>query len=137
MNIAVVYQSRGGLTKKVADAIASGLHTAAWSVEEVKDLECDLLFLGGGVYPTGLDKKLKKFLKTLEPRSAKKVVLFGTSAGGRKPFGMMKALLERKCVFVDDTFFYAPGQFLFLNKGRPNADDLTKAEEWAKAFITR
>ena len=31
MYIAVIYQSRGGNTKKVADAIARELHTAAWN----------------------------------------------------------------------------------------------------------
>lgn len=135
MNIAVVYQSRGGNTKKVAEAIAGALYTAAWSVDEVKDLDCDLLILGCGVYAASLDKHTKQFIASLKGTSAKRVALFGTSAGGRKPFGMMKKALMQKGLPVDERFLFIPGSWAFMNKGRPNEADLKAAEEWAKAII--
>jgi len=135
MYIAVCYQSRGGNTKKVAEAIAKALHTAAWDIDEVKDLECDLLVFGSAVYAASLDKKTKAFLDSLKGTSARRVALFGTSAGGKKPFGMMKRLLKEKGIPVDENFFYAPGSFLFMNKGRPNEEDLAQAAEWAKSLI--
>ena len=136
MNIAVIYQSRGGNTKKVAEAIAKTLHTAAWSVDEVKELDCDLLFLGSGVYCASLDKTMKAFLSRLHGTSAKKAVLFGTSAGGRKPFGMMKKALEAKGIPVDKRFLFIPGKWAFMNKGRPNEDDLVTAEVWAQGIVS-
>lgn len=136
MRITVCYQSRGGKTKKVAEAIAKALHTAAWSVEEVKGLECDLLILGSAVYAASLDKKTKDFIDSLNGTSARRAALFGTSAGGRKPFGMMKKAIAKKGIPVDHRVFYAPGAWAFLNKGRPNDDDLAKAAEWAKAIAS-
>lgn len=136
MDIAVIYQSRTGNTKKVAEAIAKALHTAAWDIEEVKDLKCDLLFLGCGVYAASLDKKMKRFLDLLEGTSAKKAVLYGTSAGGRKPFGMMKKALEKKGIPVDKRMLFIPGAWWVLNKGRPNDEDLVTAQVWAKGIIS-
>ena len=136
MDIAVIYQSRGGNTKKVAEAIAKALHTAAWTVDEVKDLKCDLLFLGSGVYAASLDKTMKRFLDSLNGTSAKKAVLFGTSAGGKKPFGMMKKALEKKGIPVEKRMLYIPGQWAFFNKGRPNEEDLTTAKVWAQGIIS-
>ena len=135
MYIAVIYQSRGGNTKKVADAIARELHTAAWSVEEAKNLDCDLLFLGSGVYAASLDKSMREFIATLTPHSVKKIVLFGTSAGGRKPFGMMKKLLKLRGLTVEKEFLYIPGSFAFLNKGRPNEADLENAKAFARSVL--
>ena len=135
MNIAVVYQSRGGNTKKVAEAIARALHTAAWSVEEVKDLDCDVLILGSAVYAAKLDKKTKRFIESLDGTSARRVFLFGTSAGGRKPIGMMKRALDGKGIPVDEKTLFIPGSFAFMNKGRPNEEDLAKAAAWAKDII--
>ncbi|MBR1846568.1 MAG: flavodoxin [Bacilli bacterium] len=135
MNIAVVYQSRGGNTKKVAEAIARALHTAAWEVEEAKNLDCDLLILGSAVYAAQLDKKTKAFIDSLNGTSAKRVALFGTSAGGRKPFGMMRKALTKKGLPVDDRDLFIPGAWTFMNKGRPNDQDLANAEAWAKSLI--
>ena len=135
MYIAIIYQSRGGNTKKVADAMARELHTAAWSVEEAKNLDCDLLFLGSGVYAASLDKTMRNFIATLTPHSAKKIVLFGTSAGGRKPFGMMKKLLKLRGLTVEKDFLYIPGSFAFMNRGRPNEDDLASARAFARKVI--
>ena len=135
MNIAVIYQSRTGHTKKVAKAIAHALHTEAWGIDEVKDLDCDLLILGGGVYAATLDKDMKKFLSGLTGTSAKRVALFGTSAGGRKPFGMMEKILRDKGLPIHPDFLFIPGAWAFLNRGRPNEDDCQKAEEWAKGLL--
>ena len=135
MNIVVAYQSRTGNTKKVAEAIAKALHTAAWDVEEVKDLDCDLLVLGSAVYAASLDKKTKAFLDSLTGVSARKVALFGTSAGGRKPFGMMVNALKKKGLPVHEDFLYIPGAWAFMNKGRPNEEDLKRAEQWALGLL--
>lgn len=135
MNICVAYHSRTGNTKIVAEAIAQALHTAAWDIAEIKDLNCDLLILGGAVYAAGLDKKLTAFLKGLNGTSAKRAVLFGTSAGGKKPFGMMKRLLKDKGIPADDRVLWIPGSWWVLHKGRPNEDDLRLAKEWAESLM--
>ena len=137
MNIVVAYQSRTGNTRMVAEAIAKALHTAAWDISEVKDLECDLLVLGSGVYAANLDRSMRDFLKTLGGTSAKHVALFGTSAGGRKPFGMLQRALKKKGLPVDKRFLFIPGKWWKLNPGRPNSEDLETAKAWAKSLLEK
>ncbi|MCR5348010.1 MAG: hypothetical protein K6E59_00140 [Bacilli bacterium] len=135
MRIAVIYQSKTGNTRLVAEAIAKELHTCAWDIEEVKDLDCDLLVLGAGVYAARLDKKMRLFLASLEGTSARRAALFGTSAGGRKPFGMMAAVLKKKGIPVDKDYFYCPGKWWKLHTDRPNEQDLEDARAWAKGLL--
>lgn len=136
MEIAVVYQSRKGKTKKVAEAIAKSLHSGAWSIEEVKDLKCDLLFLGTGVYFAGVGQKMERFLASLSGISAKKAVIFGTSAGSKKPFLRMKKILEEKDIPVDKRMLLLPGKWLMMNKGRPSGEDLVTAKVWAQGIVS-
>ena len=132
MRILVVYQSRTGNTKRIAEAIAEELGVEALPVLEVTTFSCDLLVLGSGVYAASLDKTMKRFLSGLDGLCAKKVALFGTSAGGRKPFAMMKRALKQKGIPVHESTLWIPGEFKFFNKGRPNDQDILEAKEWAK-----
>lgn len=134
MNIAVVYQSRGGNTKSVALAVASAFDVEARSIADAGEVEADLLFLGSGVYAASLDAGMKDYLDHLDPSRIGRVALFGTSAGGRKPFGMMKKRLAQKGITVLEPTLYIPGSFMFLNRGRPNEIDLAAAKSWAESF---
>ena len=131
MKVAVVYQSRTGHTKSVAESIADALGVQALDVKDAHGIQADVILLGSGVYAAQLDESTKAFIDSLNSNCCKKVALYGTSAGGRKPFGMMAKRLERKGLVVDADFLYIPGAWAFLNKGRPNADDLKAAAEWA------
>ena len=135
MNIAVAYISRSGNTKKVAEAIAEVAGVQALDAATSKVEEADLLFLGSAVYAANLDAHTKGFIDSLDPAKIKEVVLFGTSAGGKKPIGMMKKALEKKGVKVRELFFYCHGAFLFMSKGRPNEKDLEDAKAFAKQQI--
>ena len=48
---------------------------------------------------------------------------------------MMKRALDGKGIPVDERTLYIPGSFAFMNKGRPNEEDLAKAADWAKSII--
>ncbi len=133
--IQVVYQSRGGNTKKVAEAIAEVLGVGPIHVDKAEKEDADILFIGSAVYAASLDKQMKDYLAKLEGAKIGKAVLFGTSAGGKKPFGMLKKRLLKLGIPVDERTCYIPGEFLFMNKGRPNETDLAKAGEFAKGFL--
>ena len=136
MKTLVYYQSRTGNTKKVAEAIAEALGIQARSIEEEAPSEADLLFLGCGVYAASLDKQLKAFVERIKGKFIKRVVMFGTSAGGKKPFGMLKRCLKKNGILVAEQFLYIPGSWWVMNKGRPNQDDLEKAKAFAKEVAT-
>ena len=133
----VIYFSRGGNTKKVADAIAAGIGVTAESVSagtpEVKG--ADTLFVGGSLYAGGIASKLKTFLSGLNEGDVKKVVVFSTSTSGETAMSQVKKLLDPKNIPVSDAEFYCKGSFLLANKGRPNAEDLKAAEDFAKSNI--
>ena len=137
MNIEVYYQSRGGNTKKVANAIAEGCLVQAKEISEPRPESCDVLFLGSGVYSASLDPTMKDFIASLAGAQIGEIVLFGTSAGGKKPFGMMRKRLLALGFHVSEKTFYAHGSFLFMNKGRPNEKDLIQAKNFAQSICNR
>jgi flavodoxin len=78
MKIAVRYQSRGGNTKAVAEAIAKASGVTAETIDTPISEPIDLLFIGGGIYAFRLDNDLERFIKTLDLEIIKSVVAFST-----------------------------------------------------------
>lgn len=131
----VVYASKGGNTKKVAEAIAKGAGVSAAPIEQF-DMSggADILFVGASIYAGSIDGKLRVFLETIQPGQVKTVVVFGTAAGKKTALPEIKALLKPKGITVSDDVFHCSGSFLFANRGRPNAEDLENAESFAKSI---
>lgn len=88
MKIAVVYQSRGGNTRAVADVIAENLELKAASIDEPLNENVDVLFLGGGAYGWDADPQLKKYLETLDSHKIGQIIAFTTT-------GVMKVALNK------------------------------------------
>lgn len=131
--IKVVYFSKGGNTKKVADAIAKGASVPAVSVEQFNAYEAmDILFVGASIYAGNIDGKLRTFLTSLKPSQVKTVVLFGTSAGKKTALQEVKAILKPNGIDVLNDEFHCKGSFLLANRGRPNEEDLRQAEAFAR-----
>ncbi len=79
MKIAVRYQSIGGNTKSVAEAIAGKAGVKAEPITVPLNEPVDFLFIGGGVYQYGLDDSLKNYLKNLDAATVKAVAAFSTA----------------------------------------------------------
>ena len=133
MNFLVVYFSRGGKTRKVAEAIAQELGCEAVDVKkETPDASgVELLIVGSGQYVGKLHKTLQGFLDRLQPSSKSKAAVFAT-AGGPDPkcIYAMEEALETKGYKVISSF-KCRGQFLFFNRGHPTEDDLKNAKAFA------
>jgi flavodoxin len=105
MKIAVQYQSRGGNTKVVAEAIAEAAtqvgHTdvTAEPIGATLDEAVDLLFIGGGVYAWGLDKEFTAYLETLSSENVKKIAAF-TTAGGMDKTKSITEIAAKKGIAV-------------------------------------
>ena len=131
----VVYVSKGGNTKKLADAIARGAGVSAVPVEQLTVLEAtDILFIGASIYAGSIDGKLRKFLEGIKPSQVKRAVVFGTSAGKKTALPEVKSILEANGVAVFEDEFHCKGSFLLVNRGRPDEEDLKQAEAFAKRF---
>ncbi len=101
MKIAVRYQSIGGNTKSVAEAIAVKVGVKAEPITVPLNEPVDFLFIGGGVYAHGLDDTLISFLKNLDTVTVKVVAAFST-AGAMDGAIKIASILKEKGIPVHD-----------------------------------
>lgn len=139
MKTKVMYHSRSGNTKKVADAIAQELGQVAEAVPSDYPLEnVGLLFLGAAVYGNKVDKKIVEFIGTLNTSRVKNVALFGTSAGQDGHLNYIRELIKARGINVVDETYSCKGKFLFfIQRKHPNEEDLREAQKFAKAVYEK
>ncbi len=135
MNIAVRYYSRGGNTKKIAEAIAEAVGVEAKTVSEPLKEDVDILFLGSAPYAFDVDDEVKKFIGSIDV-SVGKVVNFSTSAAVKSTRKYVEKLLEEKRIPVAKEEFSFRGALGMLHKGRPNENDQKAAAEFARGIIS-
>jgi flavodoxin I len=129
----LVYASRGGNTKKLALAVAKGAGIAAQPVGEAGKIDgVDTLFVGASLYAGKIDGKLRESLRGIKSGAVKSVVVFGSAAGDKSAAGEVRDILAAQGIPVSEKFFQCRGSFLLANRGRPNADDLARAEAFAR-----
>ncbi len=133
--VEVRYYSKTGNTARLADAIGKELSVKAKSVDDPIDGNVDILFLGSSVYGAGVDAKVKTFINSLDSR-VKKVVNFSTAAILPSTYGQIKKLLGEKGISLDEREFHCRGEFKFMHKGRPNAQDIKNAREFARNIVS-
>jgi len=134
MKYQVIYFSKKGNTKKIAEAIASELGIEAEDVTDTKLKDNVFVFLGSGCYGGNPGKSMTKFIEdtTFNARTA---ALFGTSGSGDGvDVKEMENILKNKEACIKDTFF-CKGKFLFTNRGRPNNQDIEEAKKFARRMI--
>lgn len=128
----VVYLSKRGSTRKVAEAIAKELGVEAKDIGTVGDIsKGTIVFLGTGNYG-GMDTKpIIQFIEK-NKQQLKHIALFGTSAGG---VGSEITRIERiltKNNILSMGRFYCKGKFLFLRRNNPTAEELEQARAFAR-----
>ena len=134
MSVEVRYLSRGGNTKRMAEAVARALDVRAKSVEEPVEGRADVVFLCASVYGGSPDKAVLNYVKQ-NARDIGRLVVLSTSASGKSTHTRLKAAAEDMGVQVSEAYFHCPGAFLMLHRGRPNAEDCAKAAAFAKAQL--
>ena len=81
MDYQVIYFSKKGNTKKIAEAIASELGIEAEDVTDAKLKDDVFVFLGSGCYGGKPGKSMTEFIED-NTFNARTVALFGTSGAG-------------------------------------------------------
>ena len=135
MKVEVRYLSKGGNTAKIAEAIASAAGVIAGPITEPVPGDTELLFVGGAVYGFDIDDDLKRFIAQL-PQSVKSAAVFSTTAAVKSAFPQMSRALKARGIQVCEMEFHCRGEFKFMHKGRPNADDLKNAGEFARLVLS-
>ncbi len=135
-DIAVLVFSRGGNTRKVADAIAEELGIKAGDVMASPPDDAKILFLGSGTYGGKPGEAMTKFIESAD-FMGRKVALFGTSsspAGSEKMIAVLADALMKKGATILGNF-HCRGKFLFMNRGHPGKEDLDNAKKFAREML--
>ncbi|MCH5258343.1 MAG: flavodoxin [Lachnospiraceae bacterium] len=135
MRVAIRYYTRGGNTKKLADAIAEAIGVEAKTTAEPLTEDVDILFLGSSVYAYGVDDEVKKFIKGIDVRVGK-VVNFSTAAIIKSTYKQVAKLLAEKNIPFAKEEFACRGSFAVMHKGKPDADDCKAAADFAKKIMS-
>lgn len=135
MKIAIRYYTRGGNTKKLADAISEAIGVEAKTTAEPLTEDVDILFLGSSVYAYGVDDEVKKFINGINVKVGK-VVNFSTAAIIKSSYKQVAKLLAAKNIPFDKEEFACKGSFGMMHKGKPDADDCKAAAAFAKKVVS-
>jgi flavodoxin len=134
MKTEVIYYSKSGNTKKVADAIAQALGQVSKAIEPDFLLDdVDILFLGAGAYANKVEKRMTEFIRTLNNSQVKNVALFGTYGWHKNFLDYMRDLLKSQGINVIEETYSCKGRlFFFIYRRHPDDQDLRQAGEFAK-----
>ena len=135
MKVAVRYYTKTGNTKRLAEAVAAAAGTEALPISTPVSEPVDILFLGNSYYAFSIDPEVRSYIRTLDKKMVGKIVNFGSAAMLNSTYKKVKAEAAKVGIPVDDREFHCKGEFKGIHKGRPNADDLKAAADFAKKIV--
>ena len=135
MKIAVRYYTKGGNTKRLAEAVAEAVGVEALPISTPVDEPVDILFLGNSYYAFRIDPEVREFIKGLDKAKVGKIVNFGSAAMLNSTYKKVKAEADKVGIPMDEREFHCKGEFKGLHKGRPNEEDLEAAADFARKII--
>jgi flavodoxin I len=134
----VLYCSRRGSTRKVAEAIAAELGvTAADVITASPDTGAKVIFLGSGRYGGTPGQEMQKFIEANNFKG-RKVAYFSTCwfvglNRAREAEFSCKALEKKGAIMLGD--YHCLGKFVLFNRGRPDEEDLKGARKFAREIV--
>ena len=134
MKIAVRYYTKTGNTKKLAEAVAAAVGAEALPISIPVNEPVDILFLGNSFYAFTIDPEVKNFIRSLDSSKVSKIVNFGSAAMLNSTWKKVKTEADKAGIAMDEREFHCKGEFKGIHKGRPNAEDLKAAAEFAKSI---
>ena len=137
MKYAVRYYTKTGNTKRLAEAVAEALGVQALPISEPVAEPVDLLFLGNSYYAFSIDPEVRSFVQSLDKDKVGKIVNFGSAAMLNSTYKKVKAEANKAGIPMDTREFHCRGEFKGVHKGKPDAEDLKAAADFAKTFLDR
>ena len=136
MKTAVRYYTKTGNTKRLANTVAEAVGEEALPLDAPIDEPVDVLFLGNSYYAFSIDPEVRDFVRKLDKSKVGKIVNFGSAAMLNSTYKKVKAEADKAGIPMDTREFHCKGEFKGIHKGRPNAEDLKAAAEFAKMIIS-
>lgn len=143
----ILYSSRSGNTKKIADSMAFQLKceaikiTSDSSPSQLVLEDYDLFLVGTGLYAGTPNEDIMKYLGKISLKSPKLFALFITWGGAPRSDKMalsrLRMLLESKGQKVLQEHFACFGGWkgILMKRGHPKSEEIQAAGEWAKKLV--
>ena len=135
MKTAVRYYTKGGNTKRLAEAVAEAAGVEALPISTPVDEYVDILFLGNSYYAFTIDPEVRDFIRNLDPAKVGKIVNFGSAALLNSTYKKVKAEADKAGIPMDEREFHCRGEFKGIHKGKPDASDLKAAADFTRSVI--
>ncbi len=135
MKVAVRYYTKTGNTKRLAEAVAKEIGVEALPISEPLTEPVDVLFLANSYYAFSIDPEVREFIRRQSKDMIGRIVNIGTAAMLNSTYKKVRAEADKIGIPVDDREFHCRGEFKGAHKGRPNAEDLAAAAEFARSVI--
>ena len=135
MKTAVRYYTKTGNTKRLAEAVAEAVGEEALPLSAPIEEPVDILFLGNSYYAFSIDPEVRKFIRKLDKSKVGRIVNFGSAAMLNSTYKKVKAEADKVGISMDEREFHCKGEFKGVHKGRPNAEDLKAAADFAKTIV--
>lgn len=137
MKFAVRYYTKTGNTKRLAEAVADALGVEALPLSEPVTEPVDLLFLGNSYYAFSIAPEVRSFVQSLDKSKVGKIVNFGSAAMLNSTYKKVKAEADKAGIPMEEREFHCRGEFKGVHKGKPDAEDLKAAADFAGSFLDR
>lgn len=147
MRTIILYSSKSGNTKKIADSMASqigcdAIRVTSASSPSTVDLDgVDLVLVGTGLFAGTPNEDIMRFLGNLNLKNSKMFALFITWGGAPRTdklvLARLRRLLESKGQRVLEEYFacYGGWKGVLMKRGHPKAEEIKAAGEWAKKLV--
>ena len=137
MKSAVRYYTKTGNTKRLAEAIASALNVEALPLSAPITEPVDNLFLGNSYYAFTIDPEVRAFIRGLDKTKVGRIVNFGSAAMMNSTRKKVKAEADKAGIPIDEREFHCKGEFKGIHKGKPDAEDMKAAAEFARSIVSK
>ena len=135
MKIAVRYYTKGGNTKRLAEAVAKAVGVEALPISTPVNEPVDILFLGNSYYAFTIDPEVRAFIKGLDKNKVGKIVNFGSAAMLNSTYKKVKAEADKVGIPMDEREFHCKGEFKGIHKGKPDESDMKAAADFARKIV--
>lgn len=133
MKTAVVYFSKTGHSRKIANAIAASFGVQAMDLKTSPQFDAvDMLYVVGGIYAGANDPKMLAAVKNIDGSKVKQAVLITSCVSKRMKQDQARQALQQKGIQVVTDEFICQGNFLFFGLGHPNQTELDEAVSFAR-----
>ncbi|MBO6262199.1 MAG: flavodoxin [Bacilli bacterium] len=136
MKVAIRYftKSKKGNTEKIARFVSETIDVEALDVTHPLEEDVDQLLLINAMYAFDVDKAIKDFLEN-NASKIKCLININSSASGSSTYKSVKKVADKYNIPMSEKEFHTAASWIFINKGRPNADDFKRLEDFLKEVV--